>query len=151
MIENRDRYGRIERPPGPPHPLADLFPPLNRRDGRSTGGVPYADSRVTFRVPKVVFDSLKNMAKQRKISLTQLMLELVEPVVRPVIPNRNRLRDPQPERPRLLGQNQRLARLEDKRPSDVYNPIPPWDHIGRQQQRSGEKPPPTLVDRPRHR
>jgi hypothetical protein len=57
-----------------------------------------------------------------------------------------RLND-KPAGPLSLGQNNRLPRLEDQRPSDITPAVPRYDHLGRWQRRQ-EKRIGKLIDRP---
>ena len=148
MIENRGRYGRIERPLGHPNPFADLLPPAKARDGRSIE-VPNAGQPISFRVPKIVYEALKLVARTRHVTVTEVLAELIAPVVRPVIQGSRQLCDPVPVRPVFVGQNHRLPRLEDKRPSALPGGGPWYDRVAEQARRVAKKPPPGLIDRPK--
>jgi hypothetical protein len=141
-LNNRDSLGRIIPDPNSPHPFAEWKAPGRNRDGRSERPIhPRRDGEptISFRVPERVHRAIRLVAQQRGITVTAVMQEALAPVLQPVLQEPERLHDAAFSMPRFRGQPARLPRLEDRLPSGVQNPVPPFDHVGRQQQRSKQR------------
>lgn len=146
----------------PTHPFAEYLPPPAQRDGRSDHRQTYRP-QIVFRCPSIVYDKARALAERRKISLTQLMLEALFPLLEPEMHRAmqgkilEHSQTPQtgqkPGAPGVhFGQPHKGDRLAERIKSPVADSIPAHDHMGQWERREKEKRSGFvggLVDRPR--
>ena len=145
MIRHRDARGRITRPTGPPHSAPKS---RDERSGRRQDAEP---DHLSIRMPLTWMRALRSIAERQQKTVTQVVLDALQPVIQPVIQGGSRLRDEPGSMPWFAGGNRRMPRLEDQIPSPITNPVPAFDHIGRWQQRQEKKRGRVggLIDKPR--
>lgn len=132
MIQHRDEKGRIARPSGPAHAVPRA---RDERSGRPTETPGF----FSFRMPVLWRQALEFVAQQRDITLTQVVLDALAPVIQPVLHGEN---VPSEHAPAAIAMAlpSKMPRLADQIPSDLANPVPSYDHVGRQQRRVGLTP-----------
>lgn len=147
MITRRDDQGRIAR--GYEHPLEHLLPSPSLRDGRSGKAQEKDQTHLSVRVPKLVMERLRSRAQIDKVSVSFLVNWAISEVLQ-LVPQRdsNLLTDSPSER-KFLGSNAKLSRLVPDSQKDSGNSVPFYDHVARNAQKKGGKPPPSLVDKGR--
>jgi hypothetical protein len=132
VIQHRDEKGRITRPSGPAHAVPRA---RDERSGRPTENPGY----FSFRMPVLWRQALEFVAQQRDITLTQVVLDALLPVVQPVLHGENASSAHAPAQV-AIPLPSKMPRLVDQLPSDITNAVPEYDHVGRQQQRAEPAP-----------
>jgi len=156
--------GRMARDPSrPANPFAAWVPPVRQRDGRS-------DKRradrpiVNVRLPPIAFQKLHALAEKRDVTVTQIVLEalfpILEPELQPVLQAQNDLVDEVGSGKPVLGSDghvyfglsSKRDRLANRIKSEVTDPIPAFDAVSRGNRREEERKGAfvaTLIDKPR--
>jgi hypothetical protein len=146
MITHRDARGRIMRAAGPPHSTAKT---RDEPSGRRQNAEP---DHLSIRMPVAWMRALRSVAEQQQKTVTQIVLEALEPVLQPVIHGAVGLRDQPGSIGRFFGQNRKMPRIEDQVPTPITNPVPAFDHMGRWQQKQQRRKggfETGLIDKPR--
>ena len=133
MITHRDSRGRIARPSGPPHSVPKT---RDERSGRRQNAEP---DHLSMRMPLAWMRALRSVAERQQKTVTQVVLDALEPVILPVIHGNSGLRDQPSSIGRFLGQNRKMPRLEDQIPSPITNPVLAFDRMGRWRQRQQKR------------
>jgi len=77
MITHRDAHGRIRRPSGPPHSAQKT---RDERSGRRQDAEP---DHLSIRMPLAWMRALRFIAERQQKTVTQVVLDALEPVIRP--------------------------------------------------------------------